>query len=150
MYASCNLCPPNVPVLATTATANDRVVADVQSQLGDNIDLIRGSLIRKSLRLQNITMPSPAARMAWIAKTIPQIEGSGIVYALTQRDVERVTEWLIKNGISAKAYHAGISDTEEGVSQRAALEQELLNNEIKVLVATVALGMGLISRTSVL
>lgn len=134
--------PSNVPVLATTATANDRVVNDVKSQLGENIVLQRGSLVRKSLKLQNINMPSPAARMAWLAQTIPTLPGSGIVYTLTQRDAERVTEWLQINQINAKAYHADISDREDGGSVKEELEQQLLNNEIKVLVATVALGMG--------
>lgn len=134
--------PPNVPVLATTATANDRVVNDVRNQLGDDINLIRGPLVRESLKLQNIIMPNPAARMAWLAQTIPSLPGSGIVYTLTQRDAERVAEWLRINEIDAQAYHAGVSDTQAGVSAREQLEQKLLNNELKVLVATVALGMG--------
>lgn len=158
--------PSNVPVLATTATANDRVVNDVKSQLGQTIILQRGSLIRKSLKLQNINMPSPAARMAWLAQTIPALPGSGIVYTLTQRDAERVTEWLRVNNIEAKAYHAGVTPPPEVVSLLSSrlgistedfesfkreqksgaykefLEQQLLDNEIKVLVATVALGMG--------
>jgi ATP-dependent DNA helicase RecQ len=134
--------PSNVPVLATTATANDRVVNDVKAQLGQNIILQRGSLVRKSLKLQNINMPSPAARMAWLAQTIPSLPGSGIVYTLTQRDAERVTEWLRINNIEAKAYHADINEQEDGGSIKEELEQQLLNNEIKVLVATVALGMG--------
>ncbi|NUN13830.1 MAG: RecQ family ATP-dependent DNA helicase [Myxococcales bacterium] len=134
--------PSNVPVLATTATANNRVVNDVKAQLGQNIILQRGTLVRKSLKLQNIKMPSPAARMAWLAQTIPSLPGSGIIYTLTQRDAERVTEWLQVNGIDAKAYHADISDREDGGSVREELEQQLLDNEIKVLVATVALGMG--------
>lgn len=129
--------PANVPVLGTTATANDRVVADVQSQLGHDVIIQRGSLVRKSLKLQNINMPSPAARMAWLAETIPSLVGSGIIYTLTQRDADRLTRWLDINEISAKSYHAGI-DSET----REALEQQLLGNEIKVLVATVALGMG--------
>jgi ATP-dependent DNA helicase RecQ len=134
--------PGNIPVLATTATANDRVVADVISQLGKDILLQRGPLVRESLKLQNITMASPAARMAWLAQTIPALPGSGIVYTLTQRDAECVSEWLKINKINAKAYHADVSDNEDGVSLREKLEQQLLNNEIKVLVATVALGMG--------
>lgn len=134
--------PDNVAVLATTATANDRVVNDVKAQLGQNIVLQRGSLVRRSLKLQNINMPSPAARMAWLAQTIPSLPGSGIIYTLTQRDAERVTEWLKNHNIAAKAYHAGISDREDGNSTREELEQQLLNNQIKVLVATVALGMG--------
>jgi ATP-dependent DNA helicase RecQ len=105
--------PSNVPVLATTATANDRVVNDVKSQLGQNIILQRGSLVRKSLKLQNINMPSPAARMAWLAQIIPTLPGSGIIYTLTQRDAERVTEWLQINEISSKAYHSGITPPDE-------------------------------------
>jgi ATP-dependent DNA helicase RecQ len=134
--------PTNIPVLATTATANDRVVGDVVSQLGKGIGLVRGPLVRESLRLQNVTMASPAARMAWLAATIPSLPGSGIVYTLTQRDAERVAEWLCENEIVARAYHAGLADDEEGPEVREALEQQLLRNEIKVLVATVALGMG--------
>ena len=134
--------PSNVPVLATTATANNRVVNDIESQLGQNIILQRGTLVRKSLKLQNINMPSPAARMAWLAQTIPTLSGSGIVYTLTQRDAERVAQWLQQNNITTKAYHAGILDQEEGGSIKEDLEQQLLNNKIKVLVATVALGMG--------
>ena len=134
--------PPNVPVVATTATANDRVVHDVMSQLGDQIELVRGSLIRESLKLQNINMPSPAARMAWLAKTIPALTGSGIIYTLTQRDAERLTEWLRINDIDARAYHSGIPSRADGTSVKEELEQQLLNNDIKVLVATVALGMG--------
>lgn len=134
--------PSNVPVLATTATANDRVVNDVKAQLGQGIILQRGSLVRKSLKLQNINMPSPAARMAWLAQTIPTLPGSGIIYTLTKRDAERVAEWLRNNSIDARAYHAGISDQGDKSAVKEKLEQQLLNNETKVLVATVALGMG--------
>ncbi len=126
--------PSNVPVLATTATANDRVVSDIRRQIG-NAELQRGPLMRASLRLQNISMPSPAARFSWLAQNIPKLAGSGIVYTLTQRDAERVTEWLRLCGVNAMSYHAGVDD-------RESRELALLNNEIKVLVATVALGMG--------
>ena len=134
--------PPNVPVLATTATANDRVVHDVISQLGADIELVRGPLIRESLRLQNMSIPSPAARMAWLAEVIPTLAGSGIVYTLTQRDAERVAEWLQINGVSAMPYHADLQDGDEDVPVRELRERQLLENEVKVLVATVALGMG--------
>ena len=133
--------PSNVPVVATTATANNRVVNDVKSQLGQNIILHRGSLVRKSLKLQNIKMPNPANRLAWLAKIIPTLPGSGIIYTLTQRDSEQVAEWLRINKIDAKAYHAGLSDCDDR-SVKVKLEHRLQNNEIKVLVATVALGMG--------
>lgn len=85
--------PKNVPVLTTTATANDRVVEDVLAQLGDGLRVMRGQLARKSLRLQNILLPSQAARMAWLAEQVPHLNGSGIVYTLTVRDAQRVAEW---------------------------------------------------------
>lgn len=134
--------PSNVPVLATTATANDRVVNDVKSQLGQNILLQRGSLVRKSLKLQNINMPSRTARMAWMAQVIPNLPGSGIIYTLTQRDAEQVSQWLQLNNINARAYHASITDDQGESVSKDELEQKLLHNEIKALVATVALGMG--------
>ncbi|HPR23276.1 MAG TPA: RecQ family ATP-dependent DNA helicase [Candidatus Sabulitectum sp.] len=127
--------PKGVPVLATTATANDRVVTDIKAQMPVCLEVQRGPLVRSSLMLQNILLPSPASRMAWLLKAIPSIQGSGIVYALTQRDAERVADWLLNHGISAEAYHAGSQD-------RAELERKLIDNELKVLVATVALGMG--------
>jgi len=129
-----NALPPNIPVLATTATANNRVVNDVAMQLGD-LKAQRGALIRRSLKLQNIWMSSPAARMAWLAEQLPQMPGSGIIYTLTIRDAERVAEWLRQNRIDARAYHSDVENREE-------LEERLLKNQIKALVATVALGMG--------
>ena len=134
--------PPNIPVLATTATANDRVVADVISQLGDDLEVVRGPLVRETLKLQNIVMPSPAARLAWLAETVPRLPGSGIIYTLTIRDAERVAEWLRVNGILTEAYHADVPTPEGEPPQREVLEQKLLKNEVKALVATVALGMG--------
>ncbi|MEH1810970.1 MAG: RecQ family ATP-dependent DNA helicase [Nostoc sp.] len=129
--------PQNIPVLATTATANNRVVNDIITQLGSNLRVSRGNLTRQSLHLQNISIPSPAARMAWLAEQIPGLSGSGIIYTLTVRDAERVADWLKTQGVNAKAYH---SDLDSAI--RVVLEDELLNNEIKGLVATTALGMG--------
>lgn len=129
--------PSNVPVLATTATANDRVVDDVADQIGPGVTVSRGPLARASLRLQNIKMKSPTDRMAWLAEHIPNISGSGIIYALTVRDARRIADWLQLQEINARSY-SGRRDTEE----RRELEQALLDNEVKALVATVALGMG--------
>jgi ATP-dependent DNA helicase RecQ len=130
--------PAGMPVLGTTATANDRVVADVQQQLGPELVVLRGPLARTSLRLQNIVLSSQAERLAWLAENIRKFKGSGVIYCLTVADVERVTNWLKSQGISAEAYHAG----DDGKMDREALEKSLLANEIKALVATVALGMG--------
>lgn len=130
--------PSNVPALATTATANDRVVRDIQNQLGADLCVFRGPLVRRSLRLQNIILPSKAERLAWLARYVPQLPGSGIIYTLTVRDAKRVTGWLQHNGISAEAYYGGKRDG----TPRDELEQALLTNQLKVLVATTALGMG--------
>ena len=130
------LVPDNVPILGTTATANDRVIADVGAQLGD-IGIQRGGLHRRSLELQNIRMPSQVERLAWLAQNIDALPGTGIIYTLTTRDAERVSKWLAGNGISAAAYHAGVTD-----EHRQQLEERLLGNRIKALVATTALGMG--------
>lgn len=128
--------PANVPILGTTATANDRVIADARSQLGD-IGIQRGALRRRSLALQNIRMPSQVERLSWLARHIGELPGTGIVYTLTTRDADRVAKWLTRNGISAAAYHAGVPDEE-----RRQLEDRLLGNRVKALVATTALGMG--------
>jgi len=130
--------PEGMPVLGTTATANDRVVADVQQQLGPELVVLRGPLARASLRLQNIVLSSQAERLAWLAENITKFKGSGVIYCLTVADVERVTTWLKSQGINAEAYHAG----DDAKMDREALEKALLGNELKALVATVALGMG--------
>ena len=135
--------PANTPVLGTTATANNRVIADIQCQLG-NIQIQRGPLIRDSLSLQTIVLPDQAARLAWLAQTIPTLRGAGIVYILTKHDAEQVAEWLRQNSINAKAYYSDVThpDFADSNSYRQHLEDLLLNNQIKVLVATIALGMG--------
>ncbi len=135
--------PENLPILGTTATANDRVIADVQAQLG-NIKIQRGSLIRDSLALQVMKLPSQAARLAWLAEHLPALPGTGIVYTLTKRDADQVATWLNNKGIVARAYYSGVTGDgfPESDSYRQHLEEQLLNNEIKTLVATTALGMG--------
>jgi ATP-dependent DNA helicase RecQ len=131
------LLPRDVPVLCTTATANDRVIADITDQLGDDLVTIRGTLDRESLALAVADAPTQAERLAWLARTIPTYEGSGIVYVLTVADTERVASFLRRQGIDAEAYSGG-TDADD----RVRLEQALLANEIKAVVATSALGMG--------
>ncbi len=135
--------PPNTPVLGTTATANNRVIEDILDQLGE-ITIQRGTLVRESLALQNLRLPDQASRLAWLAENIPQLTGTGIVYTLTQRDTDQVSDWLNANDIHAAAYYSGVKhpDFPESDDYRQHLEDRLLNNELKVLVATSALGMG--------
>jgi ATP-dependent DNA helicase RecQ len=128
---------PTVPVLACTATANQRVMADVAEQLGASPLLFRGSLDRESLRLSALRIPSQAERLAWLAERIPELPGSGIVYCLTVGDADRVAAWLRANGVDALAY-SGRTDPAE----RVEIEDALRANRVKVVAATSALGMG--------
>ena len=132
-----DLLPQGIPVLGCTATANDRVVADVAEQLGAELDRIRGPLGREGLRLR-VYEPAPQQkRLAWMAETIPKLPGTGIVYCLTVRDAERVAAWLSSQGIIAVAYSGDSAN-----DRRLEIEQQLLGNQVKVVAATSALGMG--------
>jgi ATP-dependent DNA helicase RecQ len=132
---------PDVAVLGTTATANDRVVADVGEQLadpgGEPLRSYRGPLARTSLRLEALELRRPAERLAWLVENLPALDGSGIVYTLTKRDAEQVASFLTAQDIPALAY-SGEQDSE----QRIATEERLLRNDVKAVVATSALGMG--------
>ena len=135
--------PSNMPVLGTTATANNRVIEDVKKQLSE-IEIQRGSLVRDSLSLQTLRLRDQASRLAWLAQHIPGLPGTGIVYTLTIRDSEWVADWLKLQGIEACAYYSRVEHVgfENSNQYRQHLEDLLLSNEIKVLVATTALGMG--------
>ncbi|MFI6231966.1 DEAD/DEAH box helicase [Micromonospora sp. NPDC050784] len=128
--------PERTPVLATTATANARVTQDVAEQLGDAL-ILRGTLDRESLRLGVLDLPSPAHRLAWLADHLDQLPGSGIVYTLTVAAAGETAEFLRSRGYPVASY-SGQSDD----ADRRAAEQDLLDNKIKALIATSALGMG--------
>ena len=126
---------PDTPVLATTATANQRVTLDVAAQLGAETVTLRGSLARASLRLAVVPGLSTLEGYAWVAEALQTLPGAGIVYVLTVAETERLTAFLVDQGLDVAAY-SGQSDNRE------ALEGRLLRNQIKALVATSALGMG--------
>jgi ATP-dependent DNA helicase RecQ len=128
--------PPNLRLLATTATANDRVMADLAAVLGPNLNVSRGDLNRTSLSLQTISLPSQAERLAWLAEQLATLQGHGIIYTLTVRDANQVADWLKTQGFNVEAYTGKAGD------RREELEQALLNNQVKALIATTALGMG--------
>jgi ATP-dependent DNA helicase RecQ len=131
---------PATPVLATTATANQRVTDDVAHQLGSATLVLRGPLARSSLELSVVDHLSPIERYSWVVDQLPRLPGSGIVYVLTVADATRLTEAI-------KAVHgfdfpvAAYSGQLEG-GERHALEDALRDNRLKALVATSALGMG--------
>jgi ATP-dependent DNA helicase RecQ len=128
--------PPNLRLLATTATANDRVMEDLRVVLGPQLEVSRGDLNRPSLLLQTIRLSTQEERMAWLAEQLPNLPGSGIIYTLTIRDAIRLCDWLKSRGISVESYTGRTGD------RRDELEQSLLENKVKALVATSALGMG--------
>ncbi len=135
--------PEGTPVLATTATANARVVADVAEQLGtgsgaaQEVTTHRGPLARASLRLGVLDLPSAQHRLAWLAAHLGDLPGSGIVYALTVSAAEETAALLAEAGHTVRAY-TGRTD----VAEREEAENALRRNEVKALVATSALGMG--------
>lgn len=129
-----------IPVLATTATANDRVVQDVAAQLGvgggDTL-VLRGGLDRESLRLSVVHAGGPAQRAAWLAAHLDSLPGSGIVYTLTVSQAHDIAALLREQGHPVASY---TGSTE--AAEREQLEADLLNNRVKALIATSALGMG--------
>ncbi|WP_455358850.1 RecQ family ATP-dependent DNA helicase [Streptomyces sp. SYSU K21746] len=133
--------PPGVPVLATTATANARVTADVAEQLGTGAGtdalVLRGPLDRESLSLAVLRLPDAAHRLAWLADHLGELPGSGIIYTLTVAAAEEVTAYLRQCGHTVASY---TGRTENAERQQA--EEDLLANRVKALVATSALGMG--------
>jgi len=132
-----NLLPSGIPVLGCTATANDRVIADVAVQLGQGVRVIRGSLRRDSLDLKVLDLPDRASRLVWLDKNIDTFPGTGIVYCLTIRDVDLVADYLKSRGHEVLAYHGDMA-TEE----REKTVTLFLENRIKAVIATSALGMG--------
>ena len=124
----------DTPVLATTATANDRVVADVVAQLGEGTGVLRGGLDRESLSLNVVQLADPTLRAAWIAQYLAQVEGSGIIYCLTVAAAHDLAEALETAGWNVAAY-TGRTEAEE----RERLERALIGNELKALVATLSL-----------
>lgn len=137
--------PAGVPVLATTATANSRVVTDVVEQIAPadqpgedrGVFVLRGPLARDSLRLGVLDLPRPELRLAWLCSHLGECTGSGIIYCLTVSAAEDTARALVEAGHHVKVY-TGRTDAEE----RADLETELTGNRVKALVATSALGMG--------
>jgi len=132
--------PQGTPVLATTATANSRVVADVEEQIATgqhDVLTVRGALARPSLRLGVLRLPQPWQRLAWLAEHLDDLPGSGIIYCLTVAGAHDTASMLARAGHKVLVYTGRTDDAE-----RQAAEQGLKDNQVKALVATSALGMG--------
>ncbi len=131
---------PATPVLATTATANARVTDDVAKQLGETTLVLRGALARASLELSVVDRLTPLERYAWVVDHLPQLAGSGIVYALTVADAERLTAAV--QAVHGDALPVAAYTGQLEASRRESLEDALRDNRLKALIATSALGMG--------
>ena len=129
--------PAGIPVLATTATANERVTGDVAEQLGHDVLVLRGTLDRESLRMAVVRLRTPEQRLAWLADHLAEQPGSGIVYCLTVAATQEIADYLRSRGHAVAAYSGQTDPTE-----RHALEQDLIHGRVKALIATSALGMG--------
>lgn len=132
--------PAGVPVLATTATANARVTADVADQLGTGAGealVLRGPLDRESLRLGVVRLPDAAHRLGWLAEHLDELQGSGIIYTLTVAAAEEATAFLRQRGFNVASYTGKTENAD-----RLQAEIDLQENRVKALVATSALGMG--------
>ena len=133
--------PATTPVIGCTATANDRVVADVEAQFGSGITTVRGPLARAGLHLEVHTdRQSTDERLAWLAENVPQFDGAGIVYCLTRSSVFQVADFLEEHGLTCGRYVGGGSPNE--IAAKQAELQRFLGNKLKCMVATSALGMG--------
>ncbi len=130
----------SVPVLATTATASDRVVADLRKQLGNDVYVSRGPLTRPSLHIQVLHLQKKAERYAWLLSNLKKLPGTGIIYCLDRMDCEYLADFLETNGIPAKAYYARTNPDEEYRNDEAM--DGFVHNRLKAIVATIKLGMG--------
>jgi len=132
------LLPSNFPVLATTATATERVANDIISQIGGNVTLIRGDLLRENFHLRVVRVDSEEAKMAWLAEFLKKQNGNGLIYTGTRVNTDLYASWLQFIGISAANYNAGLD-----ADSRKEIEDGLLSNRWKCIVSTNALGMGI-------
>lgn len=132
-----NLLPAHLPVLAVTATATKEVQKDIEAQIGGKITTIRGSLLRKNLRLRVIHVKSEEEKMIWLAKNLNSLPGSGLIYTGTRTSTEDYAGWLNYVGIKSTLYNAGLDS-----DNRKSIETGLMNNAWKCIVSTNALGMG--------
>jgi len=132
------LLPKGLPVLATTATATPRVQSDIEKQMGGNLSVIRGNLMRESFRLFVVNVESEDEKLIWLGKNLERLPGTGLLYTGTRMDTEIYSKWLEHLHISSTGYNAGL-DTES----RIAIENGLMNNKWKCIISTNALGMGI-------
>ena len=133
-----NLLPKGLPVLATTATATKKVEADIAEQMGSNLTIVRGNLMRDNFKLFVVKVNSEDEKLIWLGKYLEKIPGSGILYTGTRVDTEIYSKWFEFLKIPSVGYNAGLDP-----DSRIAIENGLMNNQWKCVISTNALGMGI-------
>ena len=133
-----NLLPKGLPVLATAATATKKVEADIAQQMGDNLSIIRGNLMRDNFKLFVVKVTSEDEKLLWLGQNLDKIPGSGILYTGTRIDTWIYSKWFEYLKISSVGYNAGLDP-----ESRIAVENGLMNNQWKCVISTNALGMGI-------
>ena len=130
---------PNTAILATTATANDRVVRDIKYQLGKDLEVLRGDMNRENFAIDIIRFGSDYGKLRWLVRNLPKLnkKGCGIIYCLTVKDCKKVTKYLVEQGFNARAYYARLDPKE-----KQQIESDFQSDKIDVLIATIAFGMG--------
>lgn len=132
------LLPKGLPVLATTATATKKVEIDISTQVGGNISILRGNLLRENFRLYVIKVKSEDEKLIWLGQNLEKLDGTGILYTGTRVDTEIYSKWFECLKLSTVGYNAGL-DTDS----RVTIEDGLMNNKWKCVISTNALGMGI-------
>jgi ATP-dependent DNA helicase RecQ len=132
------LLPVGLPVLATTATATKKVERDIANQIGENISILRGNLLRENFKLYVVKVTSEDEKLIWLGQNLEQLEGTGILYTGTRVDTEIYSKWFEHLKLSTMGYNAGL-DTDSRIS----IENGLMKNKWKCVVSTNALGMGI-------
>lgn len=137
--------PDSIAVLGTTATANNRVIDDIKMQLGDDLSVFRGDLMRDNIAIQINPAQSKVERLAFITDVLlhhPFLSMTqGIIYCLTKKECDSVASFLQQYHIDAEAYYSGMQD-EFGENTEEAVLARFHNGETRVIVATIKLGMG--------
>lgn len=130
---------PKTAILATTATANDRVVRDIKFQLGKDLEVIRGNMNRENFAIDILRFGNNRGKLLWLERNLPLLTktGCGIIYCLTVKECKKVAAFLCEKGFNAKAYYARLEPAE-----KKEIEKEFQQDKIDILVATIAFGMG--------
>lgn len=132
------LLPAGMPVLATTATATRKVETDIASQIGGNISILRGNLLRENFNLYVVKVTSEDEKLIWLGQNLDKLAGTGILYTGTKVDTEIYSRWFEYLKFSSVSYNAGLDK-----DSRIAIENGLMHNKWKCIVSTNALGMGI-------